>query len=97
MEPKIDDEIFDALLYISRLSTTPQEKQELMPQLQQIVKGMEILRDHVEDSNFLGASKNESELRSNDIVKTLEAQDLKKNSKEYVDGYFRVPKVFGES
>ena len=35
-------------------------------------------------------------LRDDDVVKGLDIPDVKKISEEFLDGYFRVPKVLGE-
>ena len=66
MELKLDNEILDDLLYISRLSVDEKQKRHEI---------------------------SEAALRGNEIVKQLDTQDLKKNSSEFLDGYFRVPKV----
>lgn len=97
MENKITEEVFDALLYISRLSTTEEEKQKLIPQIQKIVADMEILRTYTTGTEKEATIKSQDELRSNSIRKGLDSRDLKKNSKEYLDGYFRVPKVLDEN
>ena len=37
-----------------------------------------------------------TELRDDEVVKGLEIPDVKKMTSEFMDGYFRVPKVLGE-
>lgn len=94
---KLDKEIFDSLLYISRLDIDESQKQTYMEQIQKVVDDMEVLRTFVSSETTSEHTDSELDLRGNSIGKNLNTQALKQNSSDYVDGYFRVPKVLGES
>lgn len=93
MEVKLDNEILDDLLYISRLSVDEKQKPALMEEIKKSVSGLDVLRKYVDESELQRHGISEAALRGNEIVKQLDTQDLKKNSSEFLDGYFRVPKV----
>jgi aspartyl-tRNA(Asn)/glutamyl-tRNA(Gln) amidotransferase subunit C len=95
---KIDEETLDALLYLSRLSPESTNLSVLREQVDQIVSYFEILSEFDDSENpydAYPATKAEN-LRSDDVLKSLEISDIKKVSDEFLDGYFRVPKVLGE-
>lgn len=92
MEVKLDNEILDDLLYISRLSVDEKQKPAL-EEIKKSVSGLDVLRKYVDESELQRHGISEAALRGNEIVKQLDTQDLKKNSSEFLDGYFRVPKV----
>ena len=81
------------LLYISRLSVDEKQKPALMEEIKKSVSGLDVLRKYVDESELQRHGISEAALRGNEIVKQLDTQDLKKNSSEFLDGYFRVPKV----
>jgi glutamyl-tRNA(Gln) and/or aspartyl-tRNA(Asn) amidotransferase, C subunit len=93
----IDATTFDNLLYLSRLSPESTNVDILAGQVRQIVDYFEILSRFAGDENPYDAypSTTVEQLRSGDVVKSLEPSDLKKITGEYMDGYFRVPKVLG--
>ena len=95
---QIDENTLDALLYLSRLSPESTNLDILRNQVDQIVQYFEILSKYDDSENPYDAyPATESEkLRDDAVVKGLEITDLKKMSKEFMDGYFRVPKVLGE-
>ncbi len=93
MEVKIDKEIFEDLLYISRLSVEEKDKPLIMKQIKGVINDLEVLRSYVDEKEPQGNEISETALRGSEIVKALDAKDLKKNSSEFLDGYFRVPKV----
>lgn len=93
MEVKIDTEIFEDLLYISRLSVEEKDKPLIMKQIKGVINDLEVLRSYVDEKEPQGNEISETALRGSEIVKALDAKDLKKNSSEFLDGYFRVPKV----
>lgn len=93
MEVKIDKEIFEDLLYISRLSVEEKDKPLIMKQIKGVINDLEVLRSYVDEKEPKGNEISETALRGSKIVKALDAKDLKKNSSEFLDGYFRVPKV----
>lgn len=93
MEVKIDKEIFEDLLYISRLSVEEKDKPLIMKQIKGVINDLDVLRSYVDEKEPQGNEISETALRGSEIVKALDAKDLKKNSSEFLDGYFRVPKV----
>ena len=94
----IDATTLGNLLYLSRLSPESTNVEILAGQVQQIVDYFEVLSQYAGDENPYDAypSTTVESLRSGDIAKSLEQGDLKKITEEYMDGYFRVPKVLGE-
>ncbi|MEL3908831.1 MAG: Asp-tRNA(Asn)/Glu-tRNA(Gln) amidotransferase GatCAB subunit C [Treponemataceae bacterium] len=93
MELKFDKEIFEDLLYISRLNVAENERTDFMEQIKNVVSGMDVLRNYLKESATECKTISETDLRSSEIVKGTETKDLKKNSEEFLDGYYRVPKV----
>lgn len=93
----IDGTTLDNLLYLSRLSPESTNIEILGGQVRQIVDYFDVLEKYAGDENpyeAYAATTVES-LRSEDFSKTLEPADLKKITGEYMDGYFRVPRVLG--
>lgn len=93
MEIKLDKEIFADLLFMSRLSATEAETETFIVQIKTIMDGMDGLYDFVREVEFEALSVDESSLRNANIMEGLVSKDLKQNSNEFLDGYFRVPKV----
>jgi aspartyl-tRNA(Asn)/glutamyl-tRNA(Gln) amidotransferase subunit C len=93
----IDETTFANLLYLSRLSPESTNVEILAGQVQQIVDYFGILSQYAGDENPYDAypSTTVEQLRAGDVVKSLEPGDLKKITPEFMDGYFRVPKVLG--
>ena len=50
----------------------------------------------VNDDLFVKELHKVEKLREDEIVQGLDIPDVKKMSDEFLDGYFRVPKVLGE-
>lgn len=95
---KIDEGTLDALLYLSRLSPESTNLETLRQQVDQIVGYFDILSEFTHNENPYDAypSTQSERLREDDVVKGLDIPDVKKISEEFLDGYFRVPKVLGE-
>ena len=95
---KIDENTLDALLHLSRLSPESTNMEVLKGQVDQIVEYFDILSQYDDSQNPYDAypSTVATELRDDEIVKGLEIPDVKKMTSEFMDGYFRVPKVLGE-
>jgi len=95
---KIDEGTLDALLYLSRLSPESTNLETLRQQVDQIVGYFDILSEFTHNENPYDAypSTQSEKLREDDVVKGLDIPDVKKISEEFLDGYFRVPKVLGE-
>lgn len=84
-------------MYLSRLSLGKEEENRLAGQVNNLVGYFEIL-DKFADSNLdssMYAKHDESTLRSDEVKEGLAQKDLKKMTSEYMDNYFRVPKVLG--
>ena len=93
---KITSEVFDNLLYLSRLSPEDSDTESIAGQVSQIVEYFDILKKYdvpAEADNT--AMISEGLLRNDTIAAGIPQSDLKKMSSEYMDGYFRVPKVLG--
>ncbi|MBP3416390.1 MAG: Asp-tRNA(Asn)/Glu-tRNA(Gln) amidotransferase subunit GatC [Spirochaetaceae bacterium] len=95
---KIDEGTLDALLYLSRLSPESTDLTTLRQQVDQIVGYFDILSEFTHNENPYDAypSTQSEKLREDDVVKGLDIPDVKRISEEFLDGYFRVPKVLGE-
>ena len=93
----IDGTTFENLLYLSRLSPESTNTEILAGQVRQIVDYFGVLTRFSGDENPYDAysTTTEGELRDGEVIKALEPADLKKITPEYMDGYFRVPKVLG--
>lgn len=95
---KIDEGTLDALLYLSRLSPESTNLATLRQQVDQIVGYFDVLSEFTHNENPYDAypSTQSEKLREDDVVKGLDIPDVKRISEEFLDGYFRVPKVLGE-
>jgi len=93
----IDATTFGNLLYLSRLSSESSNVELLAEQVGQIVDYFGILSQYAGDENPYDAypATTVESLRSGEIGASLEQSDIKKITGEYMDGYFRVPKVLG--
>jgi len=95
----VDETTLENLLYLSRLSPESTDMATLKKQVDEIVGYFEILSKYDDSENPYDAypSTDAEKLREDDIVAGLEMKDVKKiNEKEFMDGYFQVPKVLGE-
>ena len=88
----------DALLYLSRLSPESTNLEVLKSQVDQIVEYFGMLSAYDDSENPYDAypSTTVEQLRNDAIVPGLDIPDVRKISDEFLDGYFRVPKVLGE-
>lgn len=95
---KIDEKTLEALLHLSRLSSECTNLEILKKQVDEIVGYFDILSQYDDSENPYDAypSTVATELREDEVVKGLEIPDVKKITPEFMDGYFRVPKVLGE-
>lgn len=94
----IDENMLEALLYLSRLAPSSVDLKTLKNQTEQIVAYLDILSRFDDSENPYDAypSTDADSLREDKIEKGLDIPDLKKMTGEFMDGYFRVPKVLGE-
>lgn len=94
---KITHEIFANLLYLSRLSLSDSDIETIAGQVSRIVDYFDILKKYdmplKEDVSVVEAT--EGSLRSDTIAAGIPQSALKQMTAEYMDGYFRVPKVLG--
>jgi len=99
MEKKtgIDDETFENLLYLSRLSPESTNKETLTAQVRQIVEYFEVLSKYAGEENphDVYSTNPVDSLRGNDIMPAFDPADLKQMTPEFKDGYFRVPGMLG--
>ena len=94
----IDENMLEALLYLSRLAPSSIDLKTLKNQVERIVDYLDILSRFDDSENPYDAypSTDADSLREDEIEKGLDIPDLKKMTGEFMDGYFRVPKVLGE-
>ncbi len=95
---EIDEETLGNLLYLSRLSPESTDIETLRKQVGEIVGYFNILSKYDDSENPYDAypSTEAEKLRDDAVVHGLEVSDVKKVTKEFMDGYFQVPKVIGE-
>ena len=95
---KIDENTLDALLHLSRLSPESTNMEVLKGQVDQIVEYFDLLSQYDDSQNPYDAypATQAENLREDEVVSGLAISDVKKVSEEFMDGYFRVPKVLGE-
>ncbi|MBQ9630713.1 MAG: Asp-tRNA(Asn)/Glu-tRNA(Gln) amidotransferase subunit GatC [Treponema sp.] len=94
----IDETTLENLLYLSRLSPDSTDLATLKKQVDEIIAYFEVLSKYDDSENPYDAypSTETEKLREDEIVAGLEIPDVKKVSKNFMDGYFQVPKVLGE-
>ena len=95
---EIDAETLENLLYLSRLSPSATNMETLKKQVDDIVGYFDILSKYDDSENPYDAyPKTEAEkLRADEVEGGLDINDVKKVTKDFMDGYFQVPKVLGE-
>ena len=95
---EIDAQTLENLLYLSRLSPSATNMEILKKQVDDIVGYFEILSKYDDSENPYDAYPRTTadKLRSDEAEGGLEVSDVKKVSKDFMDGYFQVPKVLGE-
>ncbi len=95
---QIDEQTLENLLYLSRLSPESTDMATLKKQVDDIVGYFEILSKYDDSENPYDAypKTQADKLRDDSVVPGLEISDVKKVSKDFMDGYFQVPKVLGE-
>ncbi len=96
---KIDNKIFDSLLYLSRLSASSDSEYEVLKgQIGSIVDYFEELEqfkgEKLENTDSFNSEK---DLRGNSSTSYIDQHLLKMINAEFMDGYFRSPKVLGSS
>ena len=92
---QIDKNTLEALLYLSRLSEESTNVDILKKQVDEIVGYFDILSTCDEGGNPYDAYPTTivENLREDEIIKGIDIPDVKKMTPEFLDGYFRVPKV----
>ena len=94
----IDEDTLEKLLYLSRLSPESTNLTILKKQVDEIIGYFELLSKYDDSENPYDAypSTEADKLRKDEVVPGLAMSDVKKISKNFMDGYFQVPKVLGE-
>lgn len=92
---KIDEEVLNNLLYLSRLSPERTKIETLKKQVDEIIGYFDILSKYDDSENPYDAypSTQAEKLREDSCVEGLNIPDVKNISKNFMDGYFQVPKV----
>ena len=95
---QIDEQTLENLLYLSRLSPESTDMATLKKQVDDIVGYFDILSKYDDSENPYDAypSTQADKLRGDTVVDGLAMPDVKKISKDFMDGYFQVPKVIGD-
>jgi aspartyl-tRNA(Asn)/glutamyl-tRNA(Gln) amidotransferase subunit C len=95
---QIDAQTLENLLYLSRLSPESTNMETLKKQVDDIVGYFDILSKYDDSENPYDAypTTTADALRDDTVVEGLDMPDVKKVSKDFMDGYFQVPKVLGE-
>jgi aspartyl-tRNA(Asn)/glutamyl-tRNA(Gln) amidotransferase subunit C len=95
---EVSEDTLEKLLYLSRLSPESTDMATLKKQVDDIVGYFEILSKYDDSENPYDAypKTQADKLRDDSVVPGLEISDVKKVSKDFMDGYFQVPKVLGE-
>ena len=94
----IDEDTLEKLLYLSRLSPESTNLTILKKQVDEIIGYFELLSKYDDSEKPYDAypSTEADKLRKDEVVPGLAMSDVKKISKDFMDGYFQVPKVLGE-
>ena len=94
----IDESVLEALLYLSRLARSSIDLKTLKNQVDRIVEYFDVLSEFDDSENPYDAypSTDVDALREDVSVHGIDIPDVKKMTDEFMDGYFRVPKVLGE-
>ena len=94
----VDESTLEKLLYLSRLSPESTDMATLKKQVDEIVGYFDILSKYDDSENPYDAypSTEVEKLRDDSVVEGLDIPDVKAISKNFMDGYFQVPKVLGE-
>ena len=92
---KIDEEVLNNLLYLSRLSPESTNIETLKKQVDEIIGYFDILSKYDDSENPYDAypSTQAEKLREDSCVEGLNIPDVKNISKNFMDVYFQVPKV----
>lgn len=94
----IDETTLENLLELSRLSADSTSLAILKKQVDEIIGYFAVLSKYDDSENPYDAypTTEADKLREDEIVAGLAMSDVKKVSKDFMDGYFQVPKVLGE-
>jgi aspartyl-tRNA(Asn)/glutamyl-tRNA(Gln) amidotransferase subunit C len=95
---QITEETLEALLSLSRLTAAATNLETLRRQANEVVGYFDVLKTYDDSENPYDAypTVTAEELRGDELLPPLENQGLRSMSPEFLDGYFRVPKVLGE-
>ncbi len=94
----VNEETLENLLYLSRLSPESTDMATLKKQVDDIVAYFDILSKYDDSENPYDAypSTTADALRDDEVVAGLDIPNVKNITKNFMDGYFQVPKVLGE-
>jgi aspartyl-tRNA(Asn)/glutamyl-tRNA(Gln) amidotransferase subunit C len=94
----VDEDTLQKLLYLSRLSPESTDMATLKKQVDDIVGYFDILSKYDDSENPYDAypSTQAEKLRDDEVAAGLDIPAVKSVTKNFMDGYFQVPKVLGE-
>lgn len=94
----IDKETVEKILNLSRLYLKEEEKDEIVPQLEEILKHFKVI-DNISTENIepmFHPPIQKLNLREDKSIKTFEREVLESLSPEFENGFVKVPKIVGE-
>ncbi len=92
----VNNDVIEKILDMSRISVDPAEKDKFVTQLKEIIGYFEKISE-LDTSAILDKESpfQEKDIYVKDeIVEGLTQPDLRKYTKNYLDGYYTVPKIF---
>lgn len=94
----IDQKTTEAILYLSRLSATEEEKARLTGQVGAILDYFEVLKKYPTGETHVDAAAavTPADLRADEVQPSLETRAVKTFAVGFLDQYFSVPKILGE-
>ncbi|MBC7194134.1 MAG: Asp-tRNA(Asn)/Glu-tRNA(Gln) amidotransferase subunit GatC [Caldisericia bacterium] len=94
----IDKEVVEKILTLSRLYLKEDEKDEIIPQLEEILNYFKVI-DEIDTKNIepmFHPPLQKLNFREDKNVKTFDREDLQEISPDFENGFVKVPKIIGE-
>lgn len=94
----IDQKTTEAILYLSRLTATEEEKAKLTGQVGAILDYFEVLKKYPTNPTQVDAAQavGPEALRADEVQPSLETKAVKSFAVGFLDQYFSVPKILGD-
>ena len=94
----IDKDIVEKILTLSRLYLREDEKDEIIPQLEEILNHFKVI-DNINTNNIepmFHPPIQKLNIREDRVIKSFEREVLESISPEFENGFIKVPKIVGE-